>query len=111
MLILSRVCVDFRIPSGAVLFRITPSTRLTFQEAPEAIREDPLFSMLLDDGSIEVASSVVRKKALETDPMMDSDASGKRTAARKTAVKTGADAEKQLTNSPKQDIMKKQNND
>ena len=52
MLILSRVCADFRSPSGAVLFRITPSTRLTFQEAPEAIREDPLFDMLLGDGSI-----------------------------------------------------------
>ena len=68
MLILSRVCADFRSPSGAVLFRITPSTRLTFQEAPESIREDPLFRMLLEDRSIEVSDNGPRQKELENDP-------------------------------------------
>ena len=41
MLILSRVCAEFRDRSGAVIHRVTPETRLTFREAPEAIREDP----------------------------------------------------------------------
>ena len=107
MLILSRVCADFRAPTGAVIYRVTPSTRLTFQEAPDSIREDPLFRMLLDDGSIEVAASVVTRKNLEADPMKGADASGKRSSGRRTAVKTGAgEAEKQLTNTPKDDIMK-----
>lgn len=75
LLILSRVCADFRVPSGTVLVRVTPATCLTFQEAPEAIRENPPFRMLLDDGSIEVASSVVRKKNLEADAMKEADAS------------------------------------
>ena len=106
MLILSRVCADFRAPGGEVLFRVTPATRLTFQEAPESIRADPLFQMLLGDGSIEVAETVVRKRDLEADPMKGADASGKRAAGRRAAEKTGAAAEKQLTNSAKQDMMK-----
>ena len=111
MLILSRVCADFRSPSGEVLFRITPSTRLIFQEAPEIIREDPLFDMLLGDGSLEVANSVVRKRNLEADPMKDADASGKRASGRRTHAKTGPEAEKQLTNPSKKDIIKGTNND
>lgn len=43
MLILSRVCAAFRNKSGEIIFKITPSMRLTFQEAPDAIRQDPLF--------------------------------------------------------------------
>ncbi len=111
MLILSRVCADFRSPSGAVIFRITPSTRLTFQEAPEAIREDPLFDMLLGDGSLEVAGSVIRKRKLEADPMTDADPSGKRSSGRRTQEKTGPGAEKQLTNPSKKDIIKDTDND
>lgn len=111
MLILSRVCADFRAPDGTVLFRVTPSARLIFQEAPEAIRGDPLFRMLLEDGSLEVASSVVRKKNLEADPMKDADASGKRVSPRRAADKTAGETEKHLTNSPKQDIMKRPDND
>ena len=93
MLVLSRVCADFRDASGAVLFRVTPSTRLTFQEAPEAIREDPLFRMLLDDGSLEVAASVVTRRNLEANPMKDADASGKRASRRKAAAKTASEAD------------------
>ena len=68
MLILSRVCAEFHDHTGAAIFTVTPQTRLTFQEAPEAIREDPLFRMLLDDRSIEVSDSGPRKKQLENDP-------------------------------------------
>lgn len=68
MLILSRVCCEFRDKSGSRLFAVTPETRLTFQEAPEAIKADPLFRMLLDDRSIEVADTPAKKKQLENDP-------------------------------------------
>ena len=77
MLILSRVCAEFRDRSGAVIHRVTPETRLTFQEAPESIREDPLFRMLVSDGSLEAAVSPVRKRNLEADPLRGTDASGK----------------------------------
>ena len=68
MLILSRVCAEFHDESGAAIFTVTPRTRLSFQEAPEAIRQDPLFAMLLNDRSIEVADDGARRKQLENDP-------------------------------------------
>ena len=68
MLILSRVCAEFHNKSGEPVFTVTPRTRLTFQEAPEAIREDPLFDMLLHDRSIEVTENGARRKQLENDP-------------------------------------------
>jgi hypothetical protein len=70
MLILSRVCAEFHDASGAVLFTVTPETRLTFQEAPEAIRQDPLFNLLRNDHSIEVSDDGPRKKQLEQDPLL-----------------------------------------
>ena len=71
MLILSRVCAEFHNKAGETVFTVTPSMRLTFVEAPESIREDPLFRMLLDDRSIEVSDNGPRKKQLENDPMSE----------------------------------------
>ena len=68
MLLLSRVCAEFHDRTGATLFTVTPRMRLTFQEAPESIRQDPLFTMLLNDHSIEVADDTARKKQLENNP-------------------------------------------
>ena len=81
MLILSRVCAEFRDRHGTVIYRVTPETRLTFREAPEAIREDPLFRMLVSEGALEAVVSPDRKKILESDPMTDTDAAGRRPAA------------------------------
>ncbi len=78
MLILSRVCAEFHDASGKKLFSITPPMLLTFQEAPDAIREDPLFQLLVDDGSMEAVVSVDRKRELEQDPVQGTDPSGKR---------------------------------
>ena len=50
MLILSRVCADFHDSHGHLLFSVTPATRNTFINAPDAIREDPLFDLLCTDG-------------------------------------------------------------
>lgn len=83
MLILSRVCAEFRNRAGAVIYRVTPQTRLTFQEAPEEIKEDPLFGMLLHDGSLEAGVTPVRQKELEADPLKETDASGRRQTAKK----------------------------
>lgn len=80
MLILSRVCAEFRNPRGETVFRITPANRLTFLEAPEEIRSDPLFRMLIAEGSLEAVESVDRRKQLEQDPTLGTDASGKKLA-------------------------------
>ena len=89
MLLLSRVCAEFRDRSGRTVFRVTPATRLTFQEAPEAIREDPLFQLLLNDGSLEAADTVSSRKQLEAEPLKDTDADGrKRAPARRPAAKS-----------------------
>ena len=68
MLILSRVCAEFRDRSGTVIYRVTPETRLTFREAPEAIRQDPLFDMLVGDGSLDVVEKKEDLKRAENDP-------------------------------------------
>ena len=73
MLMLSRVCAEFHNKAGETVFTVTPAMRLTFQEAPESIREDPLFTMLLNDHSIEVTDDSIRRKQLENDPELPAE--------------------------------------
>lgn len=85
MLILSRVCADFHNHRGELVHRVTPANRLVFHEAPESIREDPLFQMLVNEGSLEAAVTRVQQKQLEADPLEGADAAGRRRAAPKKA--------------------------
>ncbi len=86
MLILSRVCADFHNRKGELVHRVTPLNRMTFHEAPEAIREDPLFRLLVEEGSLEAAATPLQRKQLENDPAEGTDAAGrKRSPSRKTA--------------------------
>ena len=68
MLILSRVCAEFHDDAGAVLFTVQPSMLNIFIEAPESIKQDPLFDMLLSDGSLEAPVDKATQKKLENDP-------------------------------------------
>ena len=77
MLILSRVCAEFHNTKGEKIFAVTPAARNIFIEAPDAVREDPLFRMLMNDGSLEAAVPEERQKILENDPTAGHDASGK----------------------------------
>ena len=81
MLILSRVCAEFRDHTGAVVYRVTPESRLTFREAPDSVREDPLFRMLVNEGSLEAVSAAGQRKVLEADPLKDTDAAGRKIPA------------------------------
>ncbi len=81
MLILSRVCAEFRDRSGTVIYRVTPENRLTFREAPEAIRQDPLFELLIREGSLEASMTPVQQKQLENSPLEGTDAAGRKPAA------------------------------
>ena len=77
MLIVSHVCAEFHDANGETIFTVTPATRKDFIEAPEAIRQDPLFDLLVADGSLEAAFSKERRLALENDPESGFDATGK----------------------------------
>lgn len=77
MLILSRVCADFHDSRGRRIFSVAPRDLLSFLEAPEEIREDPLFDLLLADGSLEAVRSVDRRRLLEADPVAGTTAEGR----------------------------------
>ena len=78
MLILSRVCAEFHDDRGRAVFAVTPATRNTFLEAPDSIRADPLFQLLLDEGSLEANLTPAARKALENDPAQGTDAAGRK---------------------------------
>ena len=114
MLILARVCADFYDRNRNLLHRILPVHLGTFHEAPDSIRQDPLFQMLVDDGSIKYPADAARDRALEQDPYAGADATGKdirpkaekpraETKTKTTAkapVKTEAKAEEKAVEKP-----------
>ena len=73
MLILARVCADFYDRNRNLLHRILPVHLGTFHEAPDSIRQDPLFQMLVDDGSIKYPADAAKDRALEQDPYAGAD--------------------------------------
>ncbi len=69
MTILSRVCAEFHDNAGTVLFAVTPADLLKpLTDVPESIRQDPLFGMLVADGSLDVVEKKEDLKRLENDP-------------------------------------------
>ena len=81
MLILSRVCADFYDKRNTLLFRITQHDIGLFVDAPEAIREDPLFQMLVNDKSIKFPEDAKTNRALENDPYAGATAEGREIGA------------------------------
>ena len=67
MLIIPYVCADFRDKKGNPIFRITADMLRTMQDVPEAIKQDLLFDMLVQDGSIKTPETVAQRKLLEQD--------------------------------------------
>ncbi len=78
MLILSRVCAEFHDARGNTLLSVRPENLLSFLEAPEEIRADPLFNLMLRDGSMEAVRSVQQQRALEADPKAGTNAEGRK---------------------------------
>jgi len=81
MLMLSRVCADFYDTHRKLLFRITRNELGLFVDAPESIKQDPLFQMLVNDGSIKFPEDAKTNKALENDPMAGATAEGREIGA------------------------------
>ena len=121
MLILARVCADFYDRNRNLLHRILPVHLGTFHEAPDSIRQDPLFQMLVDDGSIKYPADAAKDRALEQDPFAGTTPDGrekkpkvmntpeaetkpkantKPKAAAKAPVKTEAKAEEKAVEKP-----------
>jgi hypothetical protein len=66
MRILSRKKLEFRTDDKGSTITVEP---LVFSEAPESIKNDPLFGWALSDGSIEVIETVAQQKKLENEPL------------------------------------------
>ena len=70
MLIIPYVCAEFHDKTGAVIHKIRPEDLRIATKAPEAIRQDPLFAMMVSDGSLKVPETKSELKKLENDPGM-----------------------------------------
>jgi hypothetical protein len=106
MLILSRVCADFYDPHRKLLFRVTPRDLGLFVDAPESIKQDPLFQMLVDDGSVKFPEDARSNKALENDPMAGATAEGKEIRESKPkTVKPKADSKPETKQDSRQDSV------
>ncbi len=69
MTILSRVCAEFHDNAGTVLFTVAPGDLLKpLFDVPEGIRQDPLFDMMVADGSLDVVEKKEDLKRAENDP-------------------------------------------
>jgi hypothetical protein len=92
MLILARVCADFYDRKRNLIHRITQRDLGVFRDVPESIQQDPLFQMLVDDGSIKYPADAAKDRALEQDPYAGADATGKdiRPKAKKPKAETKA---------------------
>ena len=90
MLILARVCADFYDKNRNLLHRITPRDLNLFREVPESIQQDPLFQMLVDDGSIKFPADAAKDKALEQDPFAGTTPDGRE---KRPSVETETKAE------------------
>ena len=105
MLILSRVCADFYDKKHNLLHRITASDLGVFRDVPEAIKEDPLFKMLVDDGSIKFPADAAKDKSLEQDPFAGATAEGKdikpkKVSKPKTASKAKTEVKAEVKDEP-----------
>ena len=78
MLIICHVCAEFHNKTGETIFTVTPEMLNGFITAPEEIREDPLFGMLVADGSLETGVDERQRKILEKDPVAEVTAEGKK---------------------------------
>ena len=88
MRILSRVCADFYDGNHNLIHRITRRDLGLYYDVPDAIRQDPLYQMLVDDGSILLAETSEKQKAFENDPYAGATADGRSTEAATVKAKS-----------------------
>ena len=81
MRIVSRVAAAFCRPDRSIIFEVRPADILVILDAPDEIRQDPLFTLMVNEGSLEVISGVDVQKKLEADPVQGANAEGRKISA------------------------------
>ena len=78
MTIICHVCAEFHNAKGEKVFSVSRNQLdgMIF-DVPEVIREDPLFQMLVDDGSLQAVVSAAEKKQAENNPKLGITTEGK----------------------------------
>ena len=85
MVVVPFVCAEFHDPSGKVIHRIRAHELRNIVTVPDAIMQDPLFAMMVEDGSLKAPENKLELKALENDPDAEVGKVGKLAKAAKTA--------------------------
>ena len=79
MTIIAHVCAEFCDSRHNPIYTITkPMLDDILYDVPEAIREDPLFDMLVADGSLKAVETAADRKAAEKDPLAGITAEGRK---------------------------------
>ena len=68
MLIVPFACAEFHDKSGNVIHRIHAHELRNITEVPDAIVQDPLYALMVEEGSLKAPESKIDLKALENDP-------------------------------------------
>jgi hypothetical protein len=68
MLIVPFACAEFHDKSGNVIHRIHAHELRNITEVPDAIVQDPLYALMVEEGSLKAPESKLDLKALENDP-------------------------------------------
>ena len=85
MVVVPFVCAEFHEASGKVIHRIRSHELRTIVTVPDEIVQDPLFAMMVEDGSLKAPENKLELKALENDPDAEVGKVGKTAKAAKTA--------------------------
>ena len=78
MRIVSRVAAAFYRPDRTKIFEVTARDMLVILDAPDEICRDPLFDLMVREGSLQVINSVETQKVLEMDPKQGTNAEGRK---------------------------------
>jgi len=68
MLVVPFVCAEFHDKSGNVIHRIRAHELRNITEVPDAIVQDPLYALMVKDGTLRAPENKLDLKALENDP-------------------------------------------
>ena len=68
MLVVPFACAEFHDKSGNVIHRIHAHELRNITEVPDAIVQDPLYALMVEEGSLKAPESKIDLKALENDP-------------------------------------------
>ena len=79
MTLIAHVCAEFCDAHRNPIYTITqPMLNDVLYDVPDAIRADPLFAMLIAEGSLKAVESAADRKAAEKDPLAGITAEGRK---------------------------------